>query len=850
MVEAGAAARLKDELTCPICLDVYRNPVSLGCGHSFCEVCIQEEQKCQQGPSRCPLCLTPIDQAGKPKPNFHLRNIAQNFLDASAHQEEEEQEVQCKEEEESSRQQEEVILCDFCLQEPQPAVKTCLTCEASLCQAHLSKHSTKNIQRNHVLVEPCGAEALAERKCPQHGKLLECFCTQDKVCICMLCSVLSSHKDHEIISLEEAFGHAQSVFPETLKQVKKYEAQLDQNIAKLLKQEKEVETKQSLQREQLENLFREINLQLEKKKSEILKALSDHEKQQLSQIQKEIKKHEKQKHSASHDVQELEALRNQKDVLLFTKAFTAIHTRKRKPVAVMDGVKLPNSPIALDKSKTLNTLYLFQEFLSNMESSFKPPPEVVVSTPHSSTGQPGYPDPYCFTFTVGSTPPPSFTSDNGFDGFFRKFSGLGAISAAMEKASEEFEGGASLEAELICSICLCLYKDPVLLSCRHSFCQQCILKVLTARQQSLAPLTCPVCRLYLGPNLELQKNFHLCNIVKAFQAKTSKEKHGKGSEEERTEVFPCEYCLDETQPAVKTCLICDASLCKAHLNKHNSKASCRDHILVQVGAGGVVEERRCLQHGRMLEYYCCWEGQYICMLCFTRGAHMNHRVITLKEGHDEQLTKLLNTVTRLQQYESALVTALEDLQKSENQLKTNTKTVTSQIQKLFDELKTELVKKEQKILSDIQSNEKKQLADINKVKKEMEERRKEVKQNLQLLQKMRERQDIFLFFKEFQLATDRIARQNSNIDRADVVVVQVDHTRIGCYQDLMRYFTKDLDCVLRKLQGVLANQIKWNRANQSKGLACDRYKTSWFANYQQKKRGEEQTSELRWKGKV
>uniref|UniRef100_A0A8B9MX24 Uncharacterized protein n=1 Tax=Accipiter nisus TaxID=211598 RepID=A0A8B9MX24_9AVES len=403
MAEPGAVAGLEELLTCPICLGVYRDPLSLVCGHSFCKACVQEARSLRPGPFTCPLCSACADPAMELQPNVQLRSIVQKFLEAVAHQEEGEREGQCEEEGENSGQGDKVIPCDFCLQEPQPAVKTCLSCEASLCQAHLSKHSTKSLLKDHVLIEPSDAHLLAERRCPQHGKLLECYCRTDSVCICVLCCVTSPHREHTIDTLEEAFGQVQSVFPETLEAVKEHEAALNQSIANLLKQEEEVKAKESLLRYQLESLFKEMCLQLDNKKREVLKALTLNEEQQLSQIQMEVQKHKEERDAASCDVQELEALRDQKDLLLFMKSFAVIRARKRKELANKDGVELPRPPIILDKLTTDTTLRLFRQFLSDMQSLFEVPPvqEHLTSSTHLGTT-------VAYNTNIVSAPPSSY----------------------------------------------------------------------------------------------------------------------------------------------------------------------------------------------------------------------------------------------------------------------------------------------------------------------------------------------------------------------------------------------------------------------------------------------------------
>ncbi|XP_031453929.1 E3 ubiquitin/ISG15 ligase TRIM25-like isoform X2 [Phasianus colchicus] len=395
--------------------------------------------------------------------------------------------------------------------------------------------------------------------------------------------------------------------------------------------------------------------------------------------------------------------------------------------------------------------------------------------------------------------------------------GVSVGCAAMAKAKEEFGASSSLEDELSCSICLSLYRNPVSLCCGHSFCKQCVQKVLSAQQQDKAPYSCPLCRVELGPIVELQNNFHLCSIVETYVAHKGKQDEGFATE--KGEAVPCDFCLDKPQPAVKTCLMCDASLCQAHLDKHSARASHRDHVLVEVGTGGSMEERRCQEHGKVLEYFCQDERLFICVLCSIAGCHKGHKILTLKEAHDMNLDELSHTMDKLLRYINYLSIALEELQRNKNQIETNTKTATSLLQKMFGEIETEIKKKEKKILSDIQSSEKSQLAECAKRKKEMEEKRDELVQHLQSLQKIKEQPNTFHLFKEFRLVLDSISSREFRIcPKMDVSVVELNEATISSFQTLMGDCSSCLDTYL---QGLLTNQIKWNSEDPAAGSSSN-----------------------------
>ncbi|XP_017167864.1 tripartite motif-containing protein 12A isoform X2 [Mus musculus] len=88
---------LKEEVTCPVCLNLMVKPVSADCGHTFCQGCITlyfESIKCDKKVFICPVCRISY-QFSNLRPNRNVANIVERLKMFKPSPEEEQKVFNC-----------------------------------------------------------------------------------------------------------------------------------------------------------------------------------------------------------------------------------------------------------------------------------------------------------------------------------------------------------------------------------------------------------------------------------------------------------------------------------------------------------------------------------------------------------------------------------------------------------------------------------------------------------------------------------------------------------------------------------------------------------------------------------
>ena len=186
-MSAVEVKKAQNNLTCPVCYQLFKNPKYLPCYHSYCEGCLEKMQV--QSKIICPECRkeakVPAGGVKELAINFFINRLVDDLILKKKVDGEEE------------------VKCDEC-DEDDPVVSFCPECNSFLCHACNNHHKRNKRYRGHAIVPltelKSNKEAPIQAKvkiplCKDHDEQLKYYCETCDELVCMYCTV-KKHNGH------------------------------------------------------------------------------------------------------------------------------------------------------------------------------------------------------------------------------------------------------------------------------------------------------------------------------------------------------------------------------------------------------------------------------------------------------------------------------------------------------------------------------------------------------------------------------------------------------------------------------------------------------------------------------
>ncbi|XP_067238867.1 E3 ubiquitin/ISG15 ligase TRIM25-like isoform X4 [Chanodichthys erythropterus] len=231
--------------------------------------------------------------------------------------------------------------------------------------------------------------------------------------------------------------------------------------------------------------------------------------------------------------------------------------------------------------------------------------------------------------------------------------------------------------EFPCPVCLDLLKDPVTITCGHSYCKSCITSFWDLEDEKRI-YSCPQCRQTFSPRPALGKNTILAEMVE----KLKKTKLPADCYAEAGDV-QCDVCTGRKYKAVKSCLVCLESFCQTHFDRHEDYHSHKPHKVID--ATGRLKDMICHKHDKLLEVFCCTDQSCICMLCMM-DEHKNHDTLSVAAQRTEKQKQLKKTQIKIRQRIQQRQKDLQQLRKAVESHKRSAQTAVEDSERIFTEL--------------------------------------------------------------------------------------------------------------------------------------------------------------------
>ncbi|XP_040185857.1 E3 ubiquitin/ISG15 ligase TRIM25-like [Rana temporaria] len=297
---------LTGDHNCSSCLEVFSDLIKLRCGHNFYRECFvnvlgSQERTGGGSPGRgdiCPGCTV---------------------LSSNSDNQPEPPEDRAAE-----------IFCTYCIHSQVPAIQSCLHCEASLCAGHLKVH-TKS--QEHILTKP--TESFKDSKCSIHNKILDFYCCQDNLCICISCH-LEEHRGHQVRDFNEAFEKLKEKMDFALDILTSEAEEIEKRTRRLQDRQTNLQEKAASAAERVCALFRNLRKQQEDLENKILKDISWQEKQISLSVSNRILHLEQNREELSRKIGNIKDLYERPNPLMFSQWLNSenhdLHKLRRESV--------------------------------------------------------------------------------------------------------------------------------------------------------------------------------------------------------------------------------------------------------------------------------------------------------------------------------------------------------------------------------------------------------------------------------------------------------------------------------------------------------------------------------------
>ena len=277
-----------------------------------------------------------------------------------------------------------------------------------------------------------------------------------------------------------------------------------------------------------------------------------------------------------------------------------------------------------------------------------------------------------------------------------------------------------LEKDITCSICNEHYTDPKVLTCYHYYCKQCIYR--HAMRTGLdKPFSCPVCS--KDTTLPLSS---VDKLKGAFFVNKMKQIHFNLARATGKVEAKCEMCSGTKAEAF--CRQCVMFICAECIKQHQIMRVFAGHeisTLEELKEGGSkVKElfnqqpplAMCKAHKDPMKLYCFDCSSLICRDCCVKE-HLGHNYEFVTVSSPATKKKLIQQLGPLKMTRATLLRAVQEIQTTKSQVKAQTYSVTSRIEKSFDELRQIMEHRKKELIAEVTKKEAQKLEQLSNQEK-------------------------------------------------------------------------------------------------------------------------------------